>query len=208
VLDISLTNISQLITQNQREKGQRVLAFTHKSKVDIAAAEFKKNSIQTHSLHDQIVFDPDRVNTFLHKDAFDDVEMRFALKYYSQYDTKHTILDINTQDDYKIFGALSNQQKNESKKIILCTHQQLFQISHKITDQHTVLFFDKDWRHKNYSKVKKQQFDPLYLLNQLEQIEYKYNLISHSGYEVLQKFHEKTLFLHSTLSLEINQFFK
>jgi len=156
------------------------LAFTHRSKADIAAAQFKKNNIETNSLHDQVIFDPNRVNVFLHQESFDDAETHFVLKYFSQYDSSHTLLDINSQDDYKIFGALSNQSKSESKKITLCTHQQLFQIKHKITDQHTVLFFGKDQWANSYGRIKRQYFDPLYLLNQLEQVEYKYRLIEHT----------------------------
>ncbi len=207
-LDISLSSIQELITYTDWSQWQRVITCTHKSKVDIIAKAFKKINVEVGTLHDQVQFDPERVDRFLHQLQLTDAEILFGCKYFSQYDANHTILDINSQDEYKIFDTLSNQTKNESKKITLCTHQQLFQIKHKIRAQHTVLFMDKDRWAQSYGKIVRQRFDPLYLLNHLDQIEYKYKLIEHPHHHLIQEFHRKTVFLHSALSMEINPMFR
>ncbi len=207
-LDVSLLTLKEIISKTKWGTGKWILAFTHPSKVTIAQKLFKKQHIPTNSWHDSIVFDPARVNTFLHQKNFDDGELLFTLKYYSQFEQKHSILDINSQDDYKVFSALSNPEKQNRSWITLCTHSQLYGMNKEDLQEYTLLFFDKDRWSGTYSRHMKQQFDPTYLLNHLEQISYKYSLLNHEAAWAMEEFYNKTLFLHSTLCMEINPFFK
>ncbi len=206
-IDISNVECKEFIQSIDRQKGKYVIACTHPSKISIIEKLLKDMYIQTNTLHDQIIFDKERVNSFLHKDMFDDDEIYFALTYYSQFNQWHSLLDINSPWDYKVFSALSNHKNTKSSEVILCTHQQLFDMKHKISSEQTIIFMDKNRRYQSFSRVLHKKFDPLHLIQQCEQILYKYSLLKYSWEQFIHDFLEKTLFLHSTLSMEINQLF-
>ncbi len=207
-LDISKSSAKELVEQTDWGETEWLIACTHQSKIDILEKHFKKNHINVSKGHNTITFDKDRVNKFLHKDSFDDSELLFCLKYYSQFEQQHSFIDINSQDDYKIFSALSTSSQIEWSKITLCTHQQLFEKKNEFKENKTLLFLDKDRRYQSYNRITRQQFDPTFLINHIEQIIYKYQLIWHEKAWILEDLLSKTMFLHAVLCMEINPLFK
>ncbi len=188
-------------------KKKRVISVNHKAKVALLERIFKDMNFTPDTLHDQVIFDPERVNTFVQQETHQDEESLFILKYHSQLSKKHSLLDINSQHEYKIFYALAGQKKSGTSPLTLCTHEQLFTIKHSIWEEHTLLFMDKDWRYQSYQKVLKKSFDPLYLLNHLEQVSYKYSLHQHELAPQIEKLSTTWVFLIALLHVELNPFF-
>lgn len=118
------------------------------------------------------------------------------------------MIEANSLDDYKIFNAITTLKTQTQKGVLLCTHQQLFQFTHKIGKEYTVLFFDHERRYQNYSRQMKQAFDPLYLINLIDQLQYKYMIQGKEELLQVCKTYLDTLSIFiGILSAEINQLF-
>lgn len=165
--------IQKLLTRIDRWKKHYIIACTHRSKYLIAQKHLEQAHISYTTLHDQVVFEPTRVHTFLQKDTCTDDELLFVIKYFSQYDLGHTTLDINRLEEYTYFNALTSIKKTTSKRVTLCTHQQLFQFAHNIDPQSHILFLDHERWYQQYSRWMKQAFDPGHMINLIEQLCYK-----------------------------------
>lgn len=205
--NISTLSPKLLLHHINRWKKKRILAVNHKAKVSLIERILKDMNFTPDTLHDQVIFDANRVDIFLKKDVHDDEESLFILKYHSQLDKWHTRLDINSLHEYKIFYSIAGQKKSWTSPLTVCTHDQLFTIQHSITKDHTILFLDKDRWYQSYQKVLKKSFDPLYLLNHIEQVVYKYKLLSHSTYDKIKDIYTLATFLIWITNIEINPFF-
>jgi hypothetical protein len=73
-------------------------------------------------LSDDNIFLKDRIDKFLNKDNFEEFEINFLIKYFSQISSNHIMLDINNFSEYKIFKFLTTKKKKVFPKIILSTH--------------------------------------------------------------------------------------
>lgn len=202
---ISFWNLLRNIDRNQKKY---IISFTHKNKITLAQQYLDSIDIPYNSLHDNVIFSPKCVNAFLQKKHFTDPEVFFVAKYFSQYNAGHNMIEANSLDDYKIFNALTVLKPQTQKGVLLCTHQQLFQFAHKIWKEYTVLFFDHERRYQNYSKRMKQAFDPLYLINLIDQLQYKYMIQKKEKLLQICKTYLDTLSIFiGALSTEINQLF-
>lgn len=205
---VGASNFKTLLQDIDRSKEKYIISFTHRSKVSLAQSALDRINIAHSTLHDHVIFDPSLVNAFLQKKSFTDAEVAFVSKYFSQYDAGHNMIDSNSLDDYKIFQSITKRKSQNKKEVILCTHLQLFQFAHKITKEHTVLFFDQERRYQNYNKWMKQPFDPLYFINLIDQLQYKHSI--QWNREIVKKLNEYlwqiTLFI-GILSTEINKMF-
>jgi len=201
-------SIHRLLSNIDWSSRKWVITTTHKSKQNRIQSILDSLFVSWTTLHDQLVFDEEMINLFLHKETFTDEEIWFIAKYFSQYEQEHSQIDTNTPHEYRILKALSTYQPRNSPHVALCTHQQLRKFKEKITDEHTILFLDNDRRYQSFASVQKQSFDPYYLLHCLEDIEYSSQLrdapYTHEVQAAIQAY---TIFLW-VQSAEINQYFK
>ncbi len=165
--------IGSLLAQIQREKSSRILCFSHKSKLDLADHYLTIQWVSTWLINDASIFLPERIDQLLRKWLFDEAEVAFLAKYLSHHLQTHTIIDVNSSDDYKIFNALTEQKPPRLGQVILATHEQLYTHPHPIDPETHVLFFDVDRRWQTRSKHHSQPLDPHHLLQYLEHIAYK-----------------------------------
>ena len=203
------TSLDQILENIARQEKPYILSFSHKSKWDIAAQYFKKNGIHTNTLHDQVIMNPDRIDIFLKKWDFSDSEILFVIKWFSQSDLWHNLLDINSGEDYMYFNALHSKKKSPKWSVIITTHEHLLSMSHNIKETSHVLLFDQDRRYVAIDKMHKQVFDPLHLLNALDQLVYKRWLLDPQNplYKDIQKFAQSCEMLIAIYSIEINHLF-
>jgi hypothetical protein len=97
-----------------RYKRKYILSFTHRSKQQLAQKYLTSLGVETSTLHNNVIFNPDRVNNFLQKQNFTNDEVLFVGKYYSHFEQGLPLLDVNSTPDYKIFNALTEQKQSNS----------------------------------------------------------------------------------------------
>jgi hypothetical protein len=73
-------------------------------------------------LSSEFIFSEDRIQKFLQKDKFEDFEINFLIKYFSQVNGQYTILDVTSFEDYKILKFLTEKKEKQLPKLILTTH--------------------------------------------------------------------------------------
>lgn len=191
-----------------RSENKYILAFTHKSKQHIAQQYLQQLWVATQTLHNNVIFDPDQVNNFLQKKSFSDEEVLFVQKYYSHFAQWHSIMDVNSASDYMIFNALTTQKPTANQLVTLGTHMQLFQLADNISSDQTILFFDHDRRYTNWSKWKKQPFDPLRWISFLEQEIYKSRIAwDLTGEKARDTYAQQATLFVGVLSTEIDKLF-
>ena len=174
------TTLQKFLTQIQRDKASRILCFSHKSKVHIADHILTGQWVATSLMHDAIVFLPERIDLLLHKWSFDEGELLFLAKYLSHHLQSHTLIDINSSDDYKIFTALTSQKPPRAWQVTLATHEQLYRSTQPLSPTTQVLFFDVDRRRQTRGNQSNEPLDPHHLLQHLEHASYKALLIKNT----------------------------
>lgn len=131
------------------------------------------------SVHDLPSLNIENAKKLLQKSSFSRSEIGFLLKYFSQYNKGHTIIDCKSADDYKILHAITDLKSSVLETITLCTHQQIWSFRHKITPQHHIYFFDSDHWLNSYLQSMQQPIDLLHLSNLADQLTYRYELEEH-----------------------------
>lgn len=172
------SSLATLLQSIKRTWSARVLIFSHKSKAQLAMYILEEQGITITELHDGHIFIPEAINTLLHLPEFDEGELFFLLKYFSQYHQRHTIMDINSSDDYKIFWALTKPKPIAPGSIMVGTHHQWYTRGQDVrfTAETTVLFFDHDRWWYSWKQHLQETFDPYHLLQHLEHLHYKAHL--------------------------------
>lgn len=184
-----------------------IFSFAHKPKTQIAKSILQDLGYSANTFHDSYVFDEDMVHRLLQKPYVEHEEFAFLIKYFSALDKWHTIIDLNTEGDYKIFSALTSIKPLATTWCILSTHDQIWTFAHKILPEHIVLFFDHEWRFQMAKKQANQQIDLLHILTLCEQIAYKYDLRGHTAASMLQEFARAFAIFIGILHIEINQLY-
>ena len=203
------SSLQDILDNINRHTKPYVLSFSHKSKSDMATQYFQKSGIHTSTLHDHVVMDPDRIDAFLKKWDFDDSEILFVMKWFDQSDLGHNMLDINTTADYMYFSTLHSKKKTPKGSVMITTHEHLLSMWHNIPNDATVLMFDQDRWYVAMDKFHKEIFDPLHLLNALDQGIYKHHLLQTDDIytDQLKKFAQACEMLIAVMSIEVNQLF-
>lgn len=201
--------LESLLSSIQRSWQEWVLCFSHKSKLQKAEQVLTSYWLTPTTLQNAWVFVPERIDIFLHKRAFDTGELLFVAKYCSHHLQAHTLMDINSSDDYKIFHALTTQKNMEPWTILLSTHEQWYEQQLKIPRHSKVLFFDSDWRRQSLGNFLQKPFDPYHFLQFLDHTLYAYllmdNTIAAEQTKVILQ--QATLFFW-VLGIEMNTLFK
>lgn len=177
---VGKTTLQKFLTQIQRDKASRILCFSHKSKLHIADHILTTQWVPTTLMNDAIVFLPERIDLLLHKWSFDEGELFFLAKYLSHHLQSHTLIDINSSDDYKIFTALTEQKPPRPGQVTLATHEQLYTSTQPLSPTTHVLFFDADRRRQTRGNLSNEPLDPHHLLQHLEHASYKALLLKNT----------------------------
>ncbi len=206
--NVGARTFSKLLQKIDRSQGPFLLAFSHPSKLQLAQQILDRANIETSRLHDQAVFDPVLINAFLQQEVFNDEEVLFTMKYFSQYDAGHGYLDINSSWDWKIFHAITQQKPTKKWSVTLATHYQLFEIAENVSPDQTVLFFDHPRWYQQFSRRTQQPFDSLQMLSLVDQLAYKYRLQAktESSHALNSYLDQLTIFI-GVMSAEIDKLF-
>lgn len=127
----------------------------------------------------QLIINKVRFNTFLNKDTFGDNEFLFVIKYMSHVRYDMSILDLNTQFDYKINYYIQDDRKNRKYPVMLTTHWGLFSVlddKDNIYRNYDVCFFDSEMWYRSYNSYLSSPCDLYSTLTFLENLYYKYTL--------------------------------
>jgi hypothetical protein len=200
--------ISDFLGQIMRNKSARLLCFSHKSKLHIADQALTTQGITTAYMNDATVFLPERIDLLLHKGSFDEGELSFLAKYLSHHLQGHTMMDINSSDDYKIFHALTEQKTPRAGQVTLATHEQLYASTHPLDPATNILFFDVDRRRQTRGNHSNEPLDPHHLLQYLEHNAYKATLLQdHLLAKEIQKLTTEVHLFFGVLGGEIDHLF-
>lgn len=176
IADSPLRDIFKEIMSNTQPV---IISFGSYAKLDIAKKIFKQLWLQNiGSLYDEYIFNQDICNRFLHKKQFDEVEISFILKYYSQFDKGHSYLDINQPAEKKILSALTQAKEKTPQRITLATHQELYEkVALDSIDKDTyICFFDSDYWYATYARFLNQSYSPYQTIDILETLDYVHQL--------------------------------
>jgi hypothetical protein len=137
----------------------------------------QQQAITAHdSVHDLPKLNELNAKRFLQTSHFSRPEIGFLIKYFSQFDKGHTLIDCKSVDDYKILNAITDLQVNRLEKITLCTHQHLRSFKHKIEETTHIYFFDSDHWLGSYLHSLQQPIDLLHITNLADQLAYRYTI--------------------------------
>lgn len=200
------SSITDLLSRIDRSSNKWIISVTHKSKQRIIHRLLDELYISHTTFNDHIIFNQDRINAFLHKETFDQDELWFILKYFSQLESGHASMEIQTPQEWKIFSALTERKKTSRSQITICTHDQIRKQKAKIDSTDKVLFLDYDRWYQSYANSLKAPFDPYYMLNSIEQISYELDILWTPSNELSVLSDVYTIFIW-LLSWEINQYF-
>lgn len=171
------STLSSFLSQIKREKTSRLLCFSHKSKLHIADQVLSTQGVQTSLLSDAYVFLPERIDLLLRKGSFDEGELSFLTKYLSHHLQAHTLIDINSSDDYKLFNALTEPKPPHPGQVMLATHEQLYAYTHPLDPRTHILFFDAERWRQTRGTYTSTPLDPHHLLQYLDHAAYKASLL-------------------------------
>ncbi|USN55402.1 MAG: hypothetical protein H6765_02100 [Candidatus Peribacteria bacterium] len=110
-IDRSKWSLKDLFKALDWDKHSYVFAFNERSKMLVAQQHMHQLGIQFSNFFDAPVFEADHVNQFLQQEHFNDAETLFIAKYFSQYKLGHSLIDLNSSSDYKIFSALTSTKE-------------------------------------------------------------------------------------------------
>lgn len=202
------TTLHDLLDKFPRSNHDRLITVAHLPKVQIITNILDQLGVSTSWLHDTRIFLPERIDLFLHKEVFDDNELLFIAKYLSHHQAAHTIMDINTPTDYKIFSALTTTKPSASWNVIVCTHQQLYEQKQEMMDTKKILFFDQDRRRHTRWAHLEHPFDPYQFLQHIDHKLYEYTLLGqHAEANLLEQLLTATTLFLGVLWSELNILF-
>ena len=90
-----------------------ILSLQHSSKITIVKSLLQQRNIRSFdSMHDIPKLNQKNVEAFLQKSPLSRSEIGFLIKYFSQFDKGHHLIDCKSVDDYKILNAITDLQEN------------------------------------------------------------------------------------------------
>ena len=164
--------VSKLSGANQKI----ILAFATPSKLKIFKNLFQQVWVKNIGyLSESIILNQDNIEAFLNKESFEEFEINFLIKYYSQYEKNHGFLDINSYEDWKVYNFLKENIEKKLPDIVLTTHQGLYESLRveKDLSRHVIFFLDHDRWYQTFSKYINRPFDLYKIPNFLEQVIYQ-----------------------------------
>ena len=180
-IDLSKINIVDFVSQVLAEDKKVILAVSNKWKLQILKQILDNlGVIDRWYLSSEFIFSEDRIQKFLQKDKFEDFEINFLIKYFSQVNGQYTILDVTSFGDYKILEFLTEKREKQLPKLILTTHWWIFSKIEKWIDlkDYILFFLDWDWWYVSWSKFLNSPIDLYNFLNKLETILYQLKFLA------------------------------
>lgn len=175
-----------------------LLVFSSKPKLDIAKNLLNDMWIKNIGFaREEQTISPKLFQMFLSKPEFSDFEILFIIKYCIHLFYGYGVLDLNSKWDYKVYGFIKDTREIVKYPLVLTTHQWLYSLLEKNTETYQdfqILFFDTEWRYRNYNQYLSRTCDLYYIQNFVDMLLYKYqllqekNLISSEFLDVLQEF--------------------
>ena len=119
------------------------------------------------------------------------------------------MIECKSADDYKFLNAITTLHASKLDTIILCSHQHLREFSHKIKPEAQVYFLDNDHWFSSYIHYLKSPIDILFLINAVEQLAYKYELLGKTDISKQLNIIETQLcFVSARLHIHFIEYFK
>ena len=175
-----------------------LLVFSSKPKLDIAKNLLNEMWIKNiWFAREEQTISPKLFQTFLSKSEFSDFEILFIIKYCVHLFYWYWVLDLNSKWDYKVYGFIKDTREIIKYPIVLTTHQGLYSLLEKNLETYRdfqILFFDTEWRYRNYNQYLSRTCDLYYIQNFVDMLLYKYqllqekNLVSSDSLNALQEF--------------------
>ena len=175
-----------------------LLVFSSKPKLDIAKNLLNDMWIKNiWFAREEQTISPKLFQTFLSKSHFSDFEILFIIKYCVHLFYWYWVLDLNSKWDYKVYSFIKDTRDIVKYPLVLTTHQWLYSLLEKNIETYQdfqILFFDTEWRYRNYNQYLSRTCDLYYIQNFLDMLLYKYelleekNLINSESLNILQDF--------------------
>ncbi len=199
--DQNLHEILYTLAGNKRT----IFCFDNLHKLNIAKNSLQALGIYPWSMYDQQTIDSKKLSVFLNKEKFSVDELFFVLKYLSTKLDGYSIIQTNTPIDYKIMHYLKKSNSFPKSSLILSTHNALFaHLREEKIKGYNLVFFDADWRYKNYNQRISRPIDGYGLVYCLETLIYRYTVEQDTALvQELQGLYEKVLMFIGVFSLEV-----
>ena len=175
-----------------------LLVFSSKPKLDIAKNLLNDMWIKNMWFaREEQTISTKLFQTFLSKSEFSDFEILFIIKYCVHLFYWYWVLDLNSKWDYKVYWFIKDSREIVKYPLVLTTHQWLYSLLEKDIETYQdfeILFFDTEWRYRNYNQYLSRTCDLYYIQNFVDMLLYKYqllqekNLITSEDLAVLQEF--------------------
>lgn len=194
IWNLKLKSLLQSLLANKKV----LLVFSSKPKLDIAKNLLNEMWIKNIGFaREEQTISTKLFQTFLSKSEFSDFEILFIIKYCVHLFYWYWVLDLNSKWDYKVYGFIKDSREIIKYPLVLTTHQWLYSLLEKNIETYQdfqILFFDTEWRYRNYNQYLSRTCDLYYIQNFVDMLLYKYellqekNLISNESLTTLQKF--------------------
>lgn len=198
VVDASQWSLHTFLESIDRSAKQRVVAVNSRSKATLIKKRCDSKYINHVTLKSNAIFDPTRINFFLHQNQLSDSEIWFIIKYYSHHLHWHSSMDLNTGQEYMIFDVLTSRTAQTKNQTIITTHDEIIWLQEgRISSSSHLLFFDNDRRIQSLKRKVSQPFDMYSILNIVERNQYEKTIIwEKKWYGVISEYsNQLTIFL-------------
>jgi hypothetical protein len=194
------TNFKEFLTSLLAHK-KIILVFSTKAKLDIAKNILFEMGIKNIGFaREEQTISPELFQRFLNQPSFNQFELYFILKYCTHLSLGYGVLDLNSKGDYMVYNAIKDERQTVKYPIVLTTHHGLYSLLEKeeqLYEDFDIVFFDVEWRYKNYNAYLSRTCDLYYTQNFIDMLLYKYTPhaemeqqkgVTKEGYETLQEF--------------------
>jgi hypothetical protein len=178
VVDASWWSLTQFLATVDRSAQQRMIAVNSRSKATLIKKWFDSNYLSHTTLQSNAIFDSKRIDLLLHQESLTDNEIWFIIKYYSHHLQWHSVMDLNTSQEYMVFDVLTSRSLQTKNDTIITTHDQLIGISDELVPAKShLLFFDNDRWIQSLKRKVSESFDMHEILKVVERNQYESKLM-------------------------------
>ncbi|MDR0650671.1 MAG: hypothetical protein LBG59_04680 [Candidatus Peribacteria bacterium] len=174
---VGTTNFKNFLTSLLAHK-KIILAFSTKPKLDIAKNILFEMGIKNIGFaREEQTISSELFHKFLNQPSFNQFELYFILKYCTHLSLGYGVLDLNSKGDYMVYNAIKDERPIVKYPVVLTTHHGLYSLLEKEGQTYAdfdIVFFDVEWRYKNYNAYLSRRCDLYYTQNFIDMLLYKY----------------------------------